>query len=163
MSNSGRLLIGQLAKSAGVKPDTVRFYERNRLLSKPERTTAGYRVYDEAALQRLRFIRKAQSLGFSLDEVWRILNLRGRGAETCRCVVAMAEATLSETDSRLKELQRFRDGLARNLNRWKRAPKKATAAEFCALIESSASLAADSSRQIEKGRREVKRHSTKRR
>ena len=137
MSNSGKLLIGQLAKAAGVKPDTLRFYERNRLLSKPQRTTAGYRVYDEAALQRLRFIRKAQSLGFSLDEVRRILSLRGRGRETCRCVVAIAEATLAETETKVKELQRFRDALARNLTRWKRAPQKATTAEFCALIEST--------------------------
>jgi MerR family mercuric resistance operon transcriptional regulator len=160
---TGQLLIGELAKGAGVKPDTVRFYERNGLLSKPERTTAGYRVYDKAALQRLRFIKKAQALGFSLDEVRRILSLRGCGSETCRSVIAIAEATLSETETKLKELQHFRDALARNLTRWKENAKPKAAAEFCALIESSASLAADSSRQIEKGRREVKRHSTKRR
>lgn len=157
------LLIGKLARLAGVTADTIRFYERSGLLPLPHRTTSGYRVYDEAALSQVRFVRKAQSLGFSLDEVRRILSLRGRGPETCRCVIAMAEATLGETGSKLKELQRFRDGLARNLDRWKRAPKKATAAEFCALIESSASLAADSSRQIEKRRTEMKRHSTKRR
>ena len=137
MSNTGKLLIGELARGAGVKADTVRFYERNGLLSKPERTAAGYRVYDKAALQRLRFIKKAQALGFSLDEIQRILNLRGHGRETCRCVVAMAAATLSETETKLKELQRFRDALERNVKRWKRLPRGPVAAEFCALIENA--------------------------
>jgi DNA-binding transcriptional MerR regulator len=122
-----------------VKPDTVRFYERSGLLPKPERMASGYRVYDEAALAQLRFIRKAQSLGFALDEIRRILSLRGQGRETCRCVVAMAEATLSETELRLEQLQKFRDALAANLKRWRRQTRGPLAAEFCALIESAAS------------------------
>lgn len=133
----GKLLIGELAKSAGVGTDTVRFYERTGLLSKPERTAAGYRVYDARSVKRLRFIKNAQGLGFSLDEVRRILSLRGQGAETCRCVVAMAEATLSETETKLNELQRFRDGLATKLKQWKRTPKGKAAAEFCTLIENA--------------------------
>jgi DNA-binding transcriptional MerR regulator len=87
-----KLLIGHLAKLAGVKADTIRFYERIGLLPKPERKESGYRVYDQAALKRVRFIKQAQSLGFSLDEVQRILNLRGSGRTTCQCVIAMAEA-----------------------------------------------------------------------
>ena len=133
-----RYLIGQLAKLAGVKPDTVRFYERTGLLPKPGRSPNGYRSYDEPTLDKIRFIRKAQSLGFSLDEIRRILNLRGRGKATCRCVIAMAEATLSETETKLKELQRFRDNLKSNLTRWQKVSGREKAvAEFCALIESS--------------------------
>jgi DNA-binding transcriptional MerR regulator len=60
------------------------------------------------------FIRKAQSLGFSLDEIWRIMSLRGQGRETCRCVIAIAEATLAETQTKLKELRKFKDMLAAN-------------------------------------------------
>jgi DNA-binding transcriptional MerR regulator len=131
------LLIGQLARLAGVKPDTIRFYERRGLLPPPKRTRSGYRAYDEQALKQVRFIKKAQAIGFSLDEIKRILNLRGRSRETCGCVIAMAEGTLTETDFKLRELQRFRDTLASNLKRWKRAPQKATTAEFCALIEST--------------------------
>ncbi|HKP38402.1 MAG TPA: heavy metal-responsive transcriptional regulator [Pyrinomonadaceae bacterium] len=132
------LLIGRLAKLAGVKPDTIRFYERIGLLLKPSRTASGYRVYAEATLRRVRFIRKAQALGFSLDEVQRILSLHGCGSETCRSVLAIAEGTLAETESKLQELERFRDSLSRNLARWKRAPKrKTTLAEFCTLIESA--------------------------
>ena len=100
------LLIGQLAKLAGVKPDTVRFYERSGLLPKPARTASEYRLYDEATVNQLRFIKKAQSLGFSLDEVRRILCLRGQGSRTCRSVIAIAEATLEETEIKLRELQK---------------------------------------------------------
>src|SRR5258708_35641981 len=112
------LQIGQLAKLAGVRADTVRFYERDGLLARPERSPAGYRIYDEAAVKRLRFIKQAQALGFSLDEIRRILSLRGRGKETCRCVIAMAQATLVETEQKLEELQKFRDALKTNLVRW---------------------------------------------
>ena len=108
----------------------------------PTRTAAGYRVYDEAALKQLRFIKQAQSLGFSLQEVHRILNLRGEGKTTCRCVLAIAEATLSETERKLKELQNFRDALKETVIRWRNtsATGGKMAAEFCALIESAAKL-----------------------
>lgn len=131
-----RYLIGELATTAGVKADTVRFYERTGLLPAAARTDAGYRTYNEQSLQRLRFIKKAQALGFTLDEVRRILLMRG-GQETCQCVIGMAEATLSETDLKLKQLRAFRKGLANNLARWKKSPRRNPGAEFCALIEAS--------------------------
>ena len=134
------LLIGQLAKLAGVRPDSVRFYERSGLLPRAERTQAGYRVYTEATLQQLRFIKKAQALGFTLDEIKRVLSLRGRGRQTCRCVIAMAEATLSDTEQRLKELQRFTKALRINLAHWQKvsATGQTMAVEFCGLIEGAA-------------------------
>ena len=135
--NEKPLLIGRLASLTGVKPDTIRFYERSGLLSKPQRLASGYRIYDDAALKQVRFIRKAQALGFSLDEIQRIMSLRGQGKETCRCVVAMAEATLTETQSKLEELRKFKDTLATNLTRWKRKRRGPIAAEFCTLIEAS--------------------------
>lgn len=130
------LLIGQLAASAGVKADSVRFYERSGLLPRPGRTASGYRFYDRHAVEQLRFIKKAQSFGFSLDEVRRILRLKDHGDAKCRSVLAMAEATLAETELKLTELQRFRDALAANLRRWrKRTAGRKCAAEFCDLIE----------------------------
>ncbi len=134
------LLIGRLAGLAGVKPDSVRFYERSGLLPTAKRTLAGYRVYDEPALKQLRFIKQAQSLGFTLDEIKRILSLRGQGKQTCRCVTAIAEATLRETREKLKQLQKFHDALDKNVRRWRGASKNGhrMAADFCALIESSA-------------------------
>ncbi len=143
------LLIGELAREAGVKPDTVRFYERARLLPPPKRTSSGYRAFDETALRQLRFIRKAQALGFSLDEVRRILSLRHGGSETCRSVIAIAEATLAETEAKLQDLEAFRDSLRRNLARWKRAPKKACAlSDFCILIESATTTPSRSVRDV---------------
>jgi MerR family mercuric resistance operon transcriptional regulator len=135
--NEKPLLIGRLAKLAGVKPDTIRFYERSGLLPKPSLTASGYRVYNDSALNQLRFIRKAQSLGFTLDEIRRIMSLRGQGKETCRCVIAIAEATLSETETKLNELREFRDKLITNLTRSKRKRRGPMAAEFCALIEAA--------------------------
>lgn len=131
-------LIGELAKATGVTPDTIRFYEKNGLLPEPARTGAGYRVYGREALRRVRFIRQAQPIGFSLAEIRRILSLRGRGRETCRCVISIAESTLQETERKLRELERLRDSLASNLKRWKsEASKSHPAAEFCALIENT--------------------------
>lgn len=133
------LLIGRLATLTGVKPDSVRFYERSGLLPKPTRLPSGYRVYDEDALRRLRFIKQAQSLGFSLAEIKRILNLRGQGAEACRCVIAIAEATLSDTEERLRELRAFHDRLKQAVADWKRstARRRKCHAEFCDLIEAA--------------------------
>lgn len=132
------LLIGQLAASAEIKPDAVRFYERSGLLPRAQRTASGYRVYDQTAVTQLRFIKKAQSLGFSLDEVRRILHLKGQGSATCRSVMRIAEATLSETEIKLRNLQMFRDSLAANVKRWRELPaQRKCAAEFCDLIESS--------------------------
>lgn len=135
---SEQLRIGRLAELAGVKTDSVRFYERSGLLPKPVRSANGYRTYDETAVKRLRFIKRAQSFGFSLEEVRRILTLQGQGSTTCRTVLAIAEATLAETEPKLRELQAFRDSLATNVRRWKKLPaRRKCAAEFCDLIESS--------------------------
>lgn len=134
-----RFLIGQLARAAGVKADTIRFYEKQGLLPKPIRAANEYRVYDAAALSRLRFIKQAQALGFTLDEIRRILSLRGQGKETCRCVVSIAEATLSDTEEKLRELQQFHDRLKRAVSEWKssEARRRNCRAEFCDLIEGS--------------------------
>ena len=138
MKSDQHLLIGRLAKLAGVKPDTIRFYERTGLLPKPERQENGYRVYAGTALKRVRFIKKAQSLGFTLDSIQRILALRGRGREACRCVVSIAESTLAETEEKLREMQKFASALSENLARWRNMEGKGApmADEFCGLIES---------------------------
>lgn len=143
MSRSdANLLIGRLAREAGVRADAVRFYERSGLLLPAGRAPNGYRVYDKDALRRLRFIKRAQSLGFSLAEIRRILSLHGRGKETCQCVLSIAETTLEETEQKLNELQHFRDALVKRLARWRnqKGSDNEMAAEFCALIESTADV-----------------------
>ncbi len=77
------LTIGQLAEQAHVNRETVRYYERRRLLQRPSRTVAGYRVFSDDALRLLRFIRHAKMLGFSLEEIKDLLALRVHSIDTC--------------------------------------------------------------------------------
>jgi MerR family copper efflux transcriptional regulator len=102
--------IGELAKRAGVGIDTVRYYERSGLLAPHERLPSGYRRYGPLELARLRFIRRAQALGFSLAEVAELLKLSARRDVTQ--VKRAAQAKLADVERRISELQRIRKGLA---------------------------------------------------
>ena len=103
--------IGAIAKRAGVGIDTVRYYERAGLLDPKQRLTSGYRRYSEDEVTRLRFIRRAQALGFSLKEIQELLELSSR-RDVAR-VKRTAEAKLKDINTRIAELQRVRDGLAK--------------------------------------------------
>lgn len=103
--------IGELAKRAGVAVDTVRFYERQGLLPAPQRQASGYRRYDEADVRRLRFIRRAKSLGFTLGEIQELLALSSRRGEDMVGLKAAALEKLADVDAKLTELQRIRAGL----------------------------------------------------
>jgi MerR family copper efflux transcriptional regulator len=102
--------IGELAKRAGVGIDTVRYYERSGLLAPHARLPSGYRRYRELEVARLRFIRRAQALGFTLTEIKGLLELSARRDVTR--VKRSAQAKLADIDRRILELQRVRDGLA---------------------------------------------------
>lgn len=106
----GALTIGKLAHAAAVRVDTVRFYERAGLLKKPQRTAAGYRLYAESDAARLRFIRRAKALGFSLDEIAELLRLNDGGGRR-GAVRALAEQRLAEIEEKLSELGRMRETL----------------------------------------------------
>lgn len=106
------LRIGQLADQAQVPIDTVRYYERAGLLQPPDRSAAGYRLYDGASVHRLRFVRRAKRLGFSLDDIAELLRLSDRRGDIAG-VRATAQAKLSEIEARIVELSRIRDGLSR--------------------------------------------------
>src|SRR5512137_1453970 len=101
MSNLG---IGQLAKQAGVGIDTVRFYERNDLLTPAGRLASGYRRYGEAELKRLRFIRRAKALWFTLEDIRGLLSLSDES--NVAKVKKAAEAKLVDVDRRIEELER---------------------------------------------------------
>jgi Hg(II)-responsive transcriptional regulator len=106
----GKLTIGKLASAAEVGIDTVRFYERAGLLKRPQRTPAGYRLYAESDAARLRFIRRAKVLGFSLEEIGELLRLNDGGGRRS-AVRALAERRLREIEQKLSELGRMRDTL----------------------------------------------------
>jgi len=101
--------IGQLAKRAGVAIDTVRYYERNAMLTPAGRFESGYRRYGETELKRLRFIRRAKVLGFTLADIRELLSLSDE--RNVAKVKLAAEAKLAEVEQRLAELERIRNGL----------------------------------------------------
>jgi len=107
------LTIGQVARSAGVGVETVRFYEREGLLEEPERRASGYRQYDKAVIARLGFIRRAKELGFTLKEIGELLSLRLDPAASRADVKRRAEAKIADIDQRIRSLKRMRKALAK--------------------------------------------------
>jgi Zn(II)-responsive transcriptional regulator len=101
--------IGELARRAGVAIDTVRYYERNQLLVPAGRLESGYRRYSATELKRLRFIRRAKGLGFSLAEIRELLSLSDE--RSVAKVKRAAQAKLADVEQRLAELERIRSGL----------------------------------------------------
>ena len=135
------LLIGQLAQRADISPPTIRYYGAIGLLPAPSRSTSGYRRYPESAIEQLRFIRRAQALGFSLDEIRDILALSRRGKTPCKEVIAIGDAHVAALDERIDQLRKFRDHLMRHLTKW-RGENGASCDGLCAII-ASADLPAD--------------------
>jgi DNA-binding transcriptional MerR regulator len=128
--------IGELAKQSGASVQALRFYERSGLLPKPARTESGYRLYGAGDLQRVELIRQAKRLGFSLDEIKRILRLRQQGSCPCGEVVHMLEKHMHEADEQIRRLQRFRRELAGTLDEWKKSGDEGIPGEvICGLIE----------------------------
>ena len=103
--------IGQLATQAGVAIDTVRYYERQGLLPPAPRLASGYRVYAGADLSRLRFVRRAKALGFTLEDIGELLSLSSRRDNDMAGMKATAAARLADVDRRIAELERIRTAL----------------------------------------------------
>ncbi len=105
------LTVGGIAREAGVGIDTVRYYERIGLMPPPSRSPSGYRQYRRADVERLKFIRQAKRLGFSLEEVARLIRLLDTDGDRAE-VRALAEGRLAEIERELAEARRLRDTLA---------------------------------------------------
>ena len=105
------LTIGTVAKRAGVHIDTIRYYEREGLLPEPSRRASGYRSYNESVIDRLRFIRRAKDLGFTLEEIRDLLALSVDRHRGVKAVKERAEQRLASIDARIAELMRIRKGL----------------------------------------------------
>jgi len=107
-----RFTIGTLARQADVAIDTVRYYERQGLLPAPPRRASGYRDYDAAAVERVRFIRRAKDLGFSLEEIGDLLALQDDRQHGVEGIKQRASKRLHELDRRIAQLTEMRDALA---------------------------------------------------
>lgn len=104
--------IGKLARDVGIGAGTLRYYEQLGLLPPAQRTAAGYRVYGAAAAARLRFIRRAQALGFSLEEVAELLALSDNPRARARDVKRVTQAKIADITQRIDALERMKQGLA---------------------------------------------------
>lgn len=113
MSRGDALTIGGLAKAAGIGVETVRFYERRGLIPEPPRTASGYRQYAPGVVERLRFIRRAQGLGFTLAEISELLDLRVDEVAACGAVEAQAREKLDQVAAKIDELRRMQAALSR--------------------------------------------------
>lgn len=133
------LLIGEVTQRTGVSTPAIRYYESIGLLKPAARSASGYRRYAEAIVEELLFIRKAQALGFSLDEIREILKLTRAGKTPCSHVLSLAHQHLAAVDERIRQLQQFRSQLAAELDKWdgERTP---TCAGLCQIISGSSDL-----------------------
>lgn len=103
---------GMVAAEAGVNVQTLRYYERRGILTEPRRTDSGYREYNPDAVRLIRFIKRAQELGFTLDEIEELLHLRDSKQASCAEVKATAQAKLADVDEKIAALQAMRRALS---------------------------------------------------
>jgi len=107
MVEMGRIAIGQLAKNTGTNVETIRYYERVGLLATPARSSGGYRLYRTEHLKRLNFVRRARALGFSIDEVRKLLRLADEHERPCAEARVVADAHLKDVRAKIADLRRM--------------------------------------------------------
>ncbi len=134
MGRMAGLLIGDVSKRTGISTPTIRYYEEIGLLPSPPRSSAGYRRYHDATVDELLFVRKAQGLGFSLDEIGDILRLSRSGKPPCSHVLSLAQQHLAAVDERIRQLRAFRRQLAAGVVKWGKRRTAVTCAGLCQFI-----------------------------
>lgn len=132
------LRAGELAKAAGVSTDTLHHYERKGVLPAPRRSFNGYREYALESLARVRLVRRALAVGFTLEELARLLKARDKGGAPCKQVRALAAAKLSDIETQLRELTSLRDDLTDTIQEWDARLAKTADGERARLLESLA-------------------------
>jgi MerR family mercuric resistance operon transcriptional regulator len=119
-----RVFIGEAARETGLSIHTIRFYEAEGLLPESPRTESGYRVYSPQRVENLKFIKKAQELGFSLKEIRELLVLKDRGTDACGHVQSLLEEKLESAQTKRRELERLEKELRRRLAQCRRQLKR---------------------------------------
>lgn len=132
-TSSGYLKIGEISRESGVGVEALRFYESRGLIEPAARTQSGYRLYDDAVFARLSFIKKAQSIGFTLDEIAHIISDAAQGRTPCADVRRLAAEKLAALEERIRQLQRHRRELRQTVAAWEQ--QGAAQGEVCGLIE----------------------------
>jgi DNA-binding transcriptional MerR regulator len=132
------LRIGEIARQAGVSPATVRLHERKSLLPAAVRSASGYRGFPAGAIERMKLIQCAMAVGFTLNELSRILRRRDSGGAPCRDVHSLAREKLAELTRRRKDLDRLCRLLKSTLRRWEMALEKTPRGKRAGLLDSLA-------------------------
>jgi len=133
--SSDLLLIGEVASRTGVSVDTVRHYERKGLLQGISRDRSGYRRYPAESVERIRIIRRALGIGFSLDELSRIFRQRAAGQPPCGHVRDLAVRKLAELDERIAAMTALRAALAGTVGDWEQRLRTTAEGGFAGLLE----------------------------
>lgn len=128
-----RLKIGEVSKLTGIGIEALRFYEKSGLLERPRRTESGYRLYDESVIERLAFIKQAQVLGFTLDEIRQLILHKRAGENPCAEVREIVRARLLELEEKIKQMQQYKRELAAALKEWDDVGE--SEGHVCGLIE----------------------------
>jgi MerR family copper efflux transcriptional regulator len=123
--------IGEMARRAGVNVQTLRYYEKRGLVTASDRAPSGFREYNDAALRQLRFVRRAQSLGFTLDEIGDLLALWSDSTTSCAAVEQRATATLERIESKIADLRQISVALTKYVS----ACHNRNSLEQCPLLE----------------------------
>ncbi len=129
-----KFFIGDIAHKLELNPRTIRYYERIGMLPNPRRTESGYRVYDERAVERLEFIRKAKALDLTLDEIKQILLLHDRGQAPCERTQTFVSDKIREIEDKIADLTSLKEKLQKIL---KAKRQKFVPDSICPLIEAS--------------------------
>ena len=130
------LTIGRIARTVGIRPSAIRYYERQGIVQPSARGANGYRFYSNEAVKLLLFIRRAQGLGLRLEEIKPLLNLVSQGQPPCNHVKQVARSHLREVDQKIRELKTLRNQLQSLL---RRKASKAHRGEVCPIIERTTS------------------------
>jgi DNA-binding transcriptional MerR regulator len=127
--------IGEVAQRSGVSVKTIRYYEDIGVLDPPQRTTSGYRDYDDNVLERLSFVRSAQTIGLKLGEIREIVAFHARGETPCAHVVALIDHRSAELSRRIAELERMKAELSRLARRARSLdPRDCNPSQVCHII-----------------------------
>jgi DNA-binding transcriptional MerR regulator len=131
------LKIGEFAKATGLSVTTLRYYESLGLITPADRAENNYRYYRTDQIQRVEFIKKAQQLRFSLDEIRQILGIRQTGLTICPMVQTLLDDKIQHLDQEIQQLQQFKQDLEVYRDRWQQTDPHPTPTQICPLIEDS--------------------------
>ncbi len=134
MATITRLKIGEVSKQTGIAVGALRYYEELGLLAS-ERGQNGYRYYPNSAVHQVQFIKKAQALGFSLEDIGHVLNIHHQGNVPCDLVQSLLQEKIEQLDSQIQEMQAFKINLEKYRDRWSSSHLRPQPGDICPLIE----------------------------